>query len=122
MSKTENNGTYLMQVWREFSEIMQNVNKYKNKRTMTIAINSPSLAPTWWQALFQGYYIMNLFNPHTLVQGRCYNYHHFTGEEDGLQGGLRNMPKVTEPENREMSSNLGYLAKVHTAALVLLSL
>ena len=23
MSKTENNGTYLMQVWREFSEIMQ---------------------------------------------------------------------------------------------------
>ena len=42
---------------------------------------------------------MNLFNPHTLVQGRCYNYHYFTGEEDGLQGGLRNMPKVTEPEN-----------------------
>lgn len=111
-----------MQVWREFSEIMQNVNKYKNKRTMTIAINSPSLAPTWWQALFQGHYIMNLFNPHTLVQGRCYNYHHFTGEDDGLQGGLRNMPKVTEPENREMRSNLGYLAKVHTAALVLLSL
>lgn len=31
---------------------------------------------------------MNLFNPHTLVQGRCYNYHYFTGKEDGLQGGL----------------------------------